>query len=69
MDVMFTVFIVDDDASVIKALSRLIRLKGYDAQSYTSPQEFLTHHDAAVPGCAYSMSPCQVSMVLSYSKH
>ena len=49
---MFTVFIVDDDASVTKALSRLMRLKGYDARSYTSPEEFLTQHDAAVPGCA-----------------
>jgi len=46
---MFTVFIVDDDASVIKALSRLMRLKGYDVKSYTSPQEFLAHHDAALP--------------------
>lgn len=49
---MFTVFLVDDDASVIKALSRLMRLKGFDVRSYTSPQEFLTHHDAAIPGCA-----------------
>jgi FixJ family two-component response regulator len=49
---MFTVFIVDDDARVIKALSRLMRLKGYDPQAYTSPQEFLAHHDATVPGCA-----------------
>ena len=49
---MFTVFIVDDDASIIKALSRLMRLKGYDARSYTSPQEFLAHHDPAIPGCA-----------------
>jgi FixJ family two-component response regulator len=49
---MFTVFIVDDDTSVIKALSRLMRLKGYDARCYTSPQEFLAHHDAKLPGCA-----------------
>lgn len=49
---MFTVFIVDDDASVIKALSRLMRVKGYDVRSYTSPHEFLAHHDATVPGCA-----------------
>jgi FixJ family two-component response regulator len=49
---MFTVFLVDDDASVIKALSRLIRTKGYEVRSYTSPQEFLAEHDAAVPGCA-----------------
>jgi FixJ family two-component response regulator len=48
---MFTVFIVDDDAGVLKALSRLLRAKGYEVRSFTSPQEFLTHHDAAVPGC------------------
>jgi FixJ family two-component response regulator len=49
---MFTVYIVDDDASVIKALSRLMRQKGYDARSYTSPEDFLADHDPAVPGCA-----------------
>jgi FixJ family two-component response regulator len=49
---MFTVFLVDDDARVIKALSRLMRVRGYDVRSYTSPQEFLALHDRAVPGCA-----------------
>jgi len=49
---MFTVFLVDDDARVIKALSRLMSLKGYQVRAYTSPQEFLSNHDAAVPGCA-----------------
>ncbi|MGO4741461.1 response regulator transcription factor [Bosea sp. 2KB_26] len=49
---MFTVFLVDDDARVIKSLSRLMRVKGYDAECYTSPQEFLDRHDATVPGCA-----------------
>jgi len=48
----FTIFIVDDDAAVLKALSRLLRAMGYDIQSYTSPQEFLTRHNATVPGCA-----------------
>jgi FixJ family two-component response regulator len=49
---MFTVFIVDDDTRVLKALTRLMRVKGYDARSYTSPQEFLADHDLTVPGCA-----------------
>jgi FixJ family two-component response regulator len=49
---MFTVFIVDDDAGVLTALSRLLRANGYDVRSYTSPQEFLASHDATVPGCA-----------------
>jgi FixJ family two-component response regulator len=51
-DGMFTVFLVDDDAGVLKALSRLLRTNGYDVRSYASPQEFLACHDAKVPGCA-----------------
>jgi FixJ family two-component response regulator len=49
---MPTVFLVDDDPSVLKALSRLLRAKGYDVRGYASPQEFLAHHDARVCGCA-----------------
>jgi FixJ family two-component response regulator len=49
---MFTVFLVDDDAGVLKALSRLLRAKGYEVQPYSSPQAFLTNHDSNVPGCA-----------------
>ena len=49
---MFTVFLVDDDAGVLKSLSRLIRARNYDVQPYTSPEEFLTRHDATIPGCA-----------------
>jgi CheY-like chemotaxis protein len=51
-DRMFTVFLVDDDAGVLKALSHLLRMRGYDIQSFTSPQAFLTGHDASIPGCA-----------------
>ena len=49
---MFTIFLVDDDAGVLKALSRLLRAKGHDVRPFGSPQEFLAQHDAAVPGCA-----------------
>jgi FixJ family two-component response regulator len=49
---MFTVFLVDDDPRVLKALSRLLRAKGYEVESYPSPQAFLSNHDANVPGCA-----------------
>lgn len=49
---MFTVFLVDDDAGVVKALSRALRVKGYDVRAYTSPSEFLAGHDPEVPGCA-----------------
>jgi len=49
---MFTVFLVDDDAGVIKALSRLVQVRGYSAAPYTCARAFLDDHDAAVPGCA-----------------
>ena len=52
MDRMFTIFLVDDDAGVLKALSRLLRAKGYDIRPFTSAQEFLDRHDPVVPGCA-----------------
>jgi len=36
-----TVFLVDDDASVRKALTRLIKSAGYQVQSFASAREFL----------------------------
>ena len=48
----FTVYLVDDDAGVLKGLSRLLRAKGYDVRPYSSPQLFLEEHDVTVPGCA-----------------
>jgi FixJ family two-component response regulator len=47
-----SVFIVDDDAGALKALGRLLRAAGYDALTFGSPQAFLAHHDASLPGCA-----------------
>jgi len=46
-----TVFIVDDDPSVLKALARLLRSAGLNATTFASPQEFLDNHDQNVPGC------------------
>ena len=51
-DSMFTVFLVDDDAGVLKALARLLRTQGFEVRPFTSPQAFLADHDASVPGCA-----------------
>lgn len=51
-DNSFTVFIVDDDASVLKAVGRLLRSKGYENRTFASPAEFLAQHDPAVLGCA-----------------
>lgn len=49
---MFTVFLVDDDEAIIKALSRLLGTRRYEVAAYTSSQDFLADHDASIPGCA-----------------
>jgi FixJ family two-component response regulator len=51
-DSVFTVFLVDDDAGVLKALTRLLQTRGFAVRPFTSPQAFLADHDASVPGCA-----------------
>ena len=51
-DGAFTVFLVDDDAGVLKALSRVLRSRGYEVRPYASPRAFLADHDPAAPGCA-----------------
>lgn len=51
-DSAFTVFLVDDDAGVLKALSRLLQTRGFEVRRFTSPQAFLADHDTSVPGCA-----------------
>ena len=48
----FIVYLVDDDPGVLKALSRLLRAKGYEVRPYSSPQLFLEEHEETVPGCA-----------------
>jgi FixJ family two-component response regulator len=47
----YTIFVVDDDAGVRKALSRLLSSSGFEVRSFASPWEFLRHHDPAAPGC------------------
>jgi FixJ family two-component response regulator len=46
-----TVFIVDDEAPVRKALSRLLRAAGFAVAAFASPGEFLAQHDLHKPGC------------------
>jgi FixJ family two-component response regulator len=48
----FPVFIVDDDPSIRKALTRLIKSAGYDVTSFTSAREFLDRPKSdEPPGC------------------
>ena len=46
-----TVFIVDDDAPLLRALSRLLREHGWQVATFASAEDFLAQHDALVPGC------------------
>jgi FixJ family two-component response regulator len=43
--------IVDDDSSVLKALSRLLRTHGYHAKAYESAQAFLEELPGGLPEC------------------
>lgn len=46
-----TVFVVDDDASVRKALARSIQAAGLNAKTFVSAREFLDQGLPEVPGC------------------
>ncbi|MGD0350204.1 MAG: response regulator [Verrucomicrobiota bacterium] len=46
-----TVFIVDDDASFLAAVSRLLRATGHPVKTFSSAAEFLKYLPAAGPGC------------------
>jgi len=45
------VYVIDDDASVRKALERLLRSAGYDAVVFASAIEFLDFTCPDIPGC------------------
>jgi FixJ family two-component response regulator len=45
------VYLVDDDPSVLKALTRLLVAEGFETRSFASPQKFLSKHDPGIPGC------------------
>jgi len=46
-----TIFIVDDDRSVLKAVSRLLRAAGFNVIGSASPQRFLESCDRTAHGC------------------
>jgi FixJ family two-component response regulator len=51
-DPRFVIFLVDDDPGVLKALSRMLRMRGYEVRAFSSSTEFLAEHDGSIPGCA-----------------
>jgi FixJ family two-component response regulator len=46
-----TVFIVDDDPDVCKAVGRLVRGEGYEVREFNSAHDFLVAHEPEPPGC------------------
>jgi len=48
---MPTVFLIDDDPSVRRGLSRLIRVAGFNVQAFASAGDFLTSPHDEGPGC------------------
>jgi FixJ family two-component response regulator len=46
-----TVFIVDDDASFLKSVSRLLRAAGYAVQAFESAEKFLEQLAPGMSGC------------------
>jgi FixJ family two-component response regulator len=46
-----TVFIVDDDPDVCRAVGRLVRGEGYEVREFNSARDFLVAHESEQPGC------------------
>lgn len=46
-----TVFLVDDDTSVLRGLSRLLRSEGFDVSEFSSAQQFLDEHEPVSNAC------------------
>ena len=46
-----TVFLIDDDLSVRRGLSRLLRSGGYEVRVFSSAEEFLEIFDNTLLGC------------------
>jgi FixJ family two-component response regulator len=47
-----TVYLVDDDPGVLRAVARLLNAVGLPVVTFDSPMAFLDGHDPAAPGCA-----------------
>src|SRR6185503_5740114 len=45
------VFLIDDDASVRKGVSRLLRSAGYNSEAFRSASDFLTREQHSGPAC------------------
>jgi FixJ family two-component response regulator len=46
-----TVYVVDDEPDMLKALVRLLGAVGFSVRTFASPEQFLAQHDDTAPGC------------------
>jgi len=46
-----TIFVVDDDASILKGSRRLLTAAGFNVETFESADAFLQRHDCAASGC------------------
>jgi FixJ family two-component response regulator len=46
-----TVYVVDDDLDLLKAIERLLQSAGFDVATFRTPQLFLERFDRTAPGC------------------
>jgi len=46
-----TIFLVDDDPGVLKALSRVLRQEGWSVETFESAEAFLARSDQTASGC------------------
>jgi FixJ family two-component response regulator len=46
-----TVYVVDDDPALLRAIERLLQSAALDVATFASAQEFLERHDRNAPGC------------------
>lgn len=49
---MSVVWLIDDDAAVLRALERLLQAEGLETRSFLDAAAFLAAHDPGLPGCA-----------------
>ena len=47
----YAIFVVDDDPAVTKALSRLLRVKGWRVETFASAEAFLAAREPDAAGC------------------
>jgi FixJ family two-component response regulator len=45
------IFVVDDDKSASRGITRLLRTAGYSARDFATVEEFLEALDSEIPGC------------------